>query len=325
MNNRRRMLLCAALAAVPGMYMSGLRAQGYPKKSLTLVVPFAPGGNIDVVARTLSVPLSKALGQTVVVDNRAGAGGGIGTAQVARAEADGYTLLIATPSQIATLPQMFSAPYDMQSFAPIGLATRTSMILVARADDARLKSFDDFLSLARSKPAAINAGHAGNGTPNHLALLQLEQASRSTFSSIAYKGSGPALVNLLGGQIDVVFDQVTSSMPYIKAGNFRALAVLGPRADPSLPGVPTLAELGLTPFDATTYAGLLAPAATTPDVIARLSQALNAALEDPHLIATLSNLGSYTARGDAAAFKALLDTEHTLSRTMVASGKLTTQ
>jgi len=323
MNTPRRTFLKLSLAAMPALQSMPAWARSFPSKPITLVVPFAPGGNIDVVGRSLSVPLSKLLGQIVVVENRAGAGGGIGTASVARAEPDGHTLLVATPAQVATLPQMFKTAYDVASFQPVGVATRTSMIVVARRDDARFKTFDDFLALARGKPGAINAGHAGNGTPNHLALLQLENAARCQFGAVAYKGSGPALVNLLGAQIDVVFDQVTSSMPHIKSGALRPLAILGPVADPTLPGVPTLAESNVGRFDATTYAGLLAPAGTPGAVIDILSQVLKKALADPQLNASLNALGSFTESGDAAALKTLLDTERALAMKLVAEGRLT--
>ncbi|GGX09586.1 lipoprotein [Pigmentiphaga litoralis] len=323
MNTPRRTFLKLSLAAMPALQSMPAWARSFPSKPITLVVPFAPGGNIDVVGRSLSVPLSKLLGQIVVVENRAGAGGGIGTASVARAEPDGHTLLVATPAQVATLPQMFKTAYDVASFQPVGVATRTSMIVVARRDDARFKSFDDLLALARGKPGAINAGHAGNGTPNHLALLQLENAAGCQFGAVAYKGSGPALVNLLGGQIDVVFDQVTSSMPHIKSGALRPLAILGSVADPTLPGVPTLAESNVGRFDATTYAGLLAPAGTPGAVIDVLSQALRKALADPQLNASLNALGSFTESGDAGALKTLLDTERALATRLVAEGRLT--
>lgn len=319
----RRNFFKLGLAAMPVLQSLPAWARTFPSKPITLVVPFAPGGNIDVVGRSLSIPLSRLLGQIVVVENRAGAGGGIGTASVARAEPDGHTLLVATPAQVATLPQMFKTAYDVASFQPVGLATRTSMIVVARRDDARFRNFDDFLALARARPGAINAGHAGNGTPNHLALLQLENAASCQFGAVAYKGSGPALVNLLGGQIDVVFDQVTSSMPHIKAGTLRPLAILGPTVDPTLPGVPTLAESNVGRFDATTYAGLLAPAGTPGAAMGILSQALKTALADPQLNTSLNGLGSFTESGEAGALKTLLDNERALAIKLVAEGRLT--
>jgi len=325
MHITRRQLLAMSLACAPAaIARHAMAQQGYPSRPVTIVAPFAPGGNIDVVARTLSIPLGKTLGQSVVVDNRPGAGGAIGTAMVARAEPDGYNLLIAVPSQLSTLPHLFKTPYRMDSFVPIGLTARTTMILVARKNDARFATFEKFVELARSAPGALSAGHAGPGTPNHMALLRMEDAVRGSFNAIAYKGSGPALTNLLGGQIDLVFDQIVSSMPYLKSGDLQALAVLSTAPDPALPGVPLLAERGLPGFDATTYTGLLAPAGTPPEVVATVASALDRSLDDKTLVETLGAVGSYTMHGDGQAFTRLLEEESQLAAKFVAEGRLVT-
>ncbi|RYF70265.1 MAG: tripartite tricarboxylate transporter substrate binding protein, partial [Comamonadaceae bacterium] len=185
------------------------QAQAYPRRPVTLLVPFAPGGNIDVLARSLSIPMGKLLGQSVVVDNRAGGGGAVGTAIAAKAEADGYTVLVTTPGQLATLPRMIKTTYSSASVVPVGVASRTAMVVVARANDARFREFEQVIAMVRDKPGTLSGGHAGAGTINHLALLQLEAACGGKINPVAYRGSAPALVDLLGGQVDVVFDQIT--------------------------------------------------------------------------------------------------------------------
>jgi len=306
----------AALGTAPAF------GQGALSRPVSLIAPFAPGGNIDVVARTLSVPLAKLLKQTVVVENRAGAGGAIGTRTVARADPDGHTLLIASTSQLSTLPHMLNAGYTLESFQPVGMVTRTSMILVVRADDPRLRTFDDFLKLARTQPEAVSTGHAGAGTANHLAMVQLEDAAGAKFNSIAYRGSSPALQGLLGGQIDAVFDQITSSMPYLKAGTLRALAVLGPEDEPTLPGVPAMPKLGIAPFDGTTYVGMIAPAGTPEPTASMLAAALQGALQDARLKETLGQLGGIVSPAPGAEFQRLLQAEDQLARKLARQGRL---
>lgn len=227
----------AALAAASAA--SAVQARAFPAKPLTLVVPFAPGGNVDIVARTLGIPLARHAGQSVIVDNRAGGGGAVGSGWVARAEPDGHTLLVATPGQLGTLPEMIKLPYRADSFAPIAVVSRTPVVVVVRANDARFKTAADFIKAMKARDGSVTVGHAGPGSPNHLAVLQLEDAVKVRVNPVPYKGSGPALVDLIGGQIDAVVDQITSSTPHIKSGALRALFVLGPRAGAGWPMCPT--------------------------------------------------------------------------------------
>lgn len=319
---QRRTLLTWGTASSIACLHPQLHAQTFPDRTLTLVVPFPPGGNNDVVARTIAEPLSKALGQTVIVENRAGGGGAVGTTYVAGAKPDGLTLLVAPPGQIATLPHMIKAGYKLDSFKPVGFANRTSMVLVARKKDTRFKSLEEFIKLARSRPGTLNVGHGGPGTPNHLAVLQLEEAANCSFGIISYRGSAPMLQDLLGGQIDAVMDQVTSSKPHFDAGTLYPLAVLGTSPDAGMPNVPTLGQIGLKEFDSTTYVGLLAPSGTPDANIAILSAALKKAVENPAVMATFSKFGSAAYAGDVKEFRANLSREDALAADLVKAGKL---
>lgn len=322
--NRREFISAAssvlAVAALPAL----AQQKAFPTKPITIVVPFAPGGNIDTLARTLSVPLSKELGQSVLVDNRAGGGGAIGTTAVARAAPDGHTLLLTTTGQFATLPQMLRTTYKASDLEPICIASKTPMLLVAKKNDTRFKNFAEFIKFAKSSSKPVSAGHAGPGTINHLALLQLENAIGASINAIAYRGSGPALIDLLSGQIDVVLDQVTSSMPHIKAGTLEALAIMAPEPDPALPGVPSLKQAGLKPFDATTYLALLAPARTSANAISTLLPALKKSIADPNLEKTLKDLGSAPYFAEASVFRNLVKTEEALSAQLIRDGRLKT-
>lgn len=319
----RRMFMAHGAAAAAALAVNpAARAQGFPAKPVTLIVPFPPGGNIDIVGRALAVPLAKVLKQSVIVDNRAGGGGAVGAMAVARAAPDGYTLMVGTPGQIVTVPAMIKTSYSVANFRPVGMASRTSVVIVARKANPQLKSFNDLVALARSKPGQISAGHAGPGTPNHLALLQLENLLKLSFNIVPYRGSGPALVDVLGGQIDVCCDQLSSSMPHIKSGALQALVVLGPQPDPALPGVPTLEQLGLGGFDATTYTGVFAPSQVPANVMATLTAAVEGAAQDPHFAATLRELGSIAAAGSPDAFSQIVNAEAKLAAQMVKEGRL---
>ena len=323
MNIHRRQILNFGAAAAAGSVLGAPAwAQGFPSKPLTLVVPFAPGGNTDIVARTVAVALGKVLGQSVVVDNRAGAGGSIGAMQVARAAPDGYTLLLCGAGVVVTVPEMVKTSYSRSSFAPLGLVNKSSMVLLARKNETRFRNFKEFAAYARSGEGKLTAAHSGPGTPNHLALLQLENLLKTKFTIVSYKGSGPALVDLIGGQVDVHFDQVTSSLQHIKGGSLQALAVLGPAQDPSLPGVQTVAELGFGEIDGTTYVGVLAPSGTPREVHDKLAAALAQAVKDPQTVNSARELGSVALSSTPQEFARILDAEYALATQATKDGRL---
>jgi len=319
---RRQILTLGALAAAGSALSASAWAQGFPSKPVTLVVPFAPGGNTDIVARTVAVALGKVLGQSVVVDNRAGAGGSIGASQVARAAPDGYTLLLCGAGVIVTVPEMVKTSYSRTNFAPLGLVNKSSMVLLSRKNETRFRNFKELAAYARSGEGKLTAAHSGPGTPNHLALLQLESLLKTKFTIVSYKGSGPALVDLIGGQIDVHFDQVPSALPHLKGGNLQALAVLGPTQDPLLPGVQTVAELGFGTIDGTTYVGVLAPSGLPKDVQDKLVSALAQAVKDPQTVNSARELGSVALSSTPQEFAQILEAEYTLAAQATKDGRL---
>jgi tripartite-type tricarboxylate transporter receptor subunit TctC len=317
MNITRRSAIVAGASLVAGASWS----QALPNKPITLVVPFAPGGNADIVARSIALPYGKLLGQSVVVDNRGGGGGAIGTAIVSKAPSDGATLLAATPGQLGTLPHMFKTPYKLEDFVPIGVLSKTSIAVVVRKGDARFKTVEEFIAFARGNPGKLNVGHAGPGSPNHLAMLQFENAANCRFTPVAYKGSGPALIDMLAGTIDVMFDQVSSSLPHLKSGTLTTLVVLGPTRDAAVPDTRSLKEAGLPEFDASTYIGLLAPRGVAASVAA-LTEAAQKVASDPAFDRGLKAIGSSAHYEDPKRFAQILKADEALAVSLVKQGRL---
>jgi tripartite-type tricarboxylate transporter receptor subunit TctC len=318
---QRRQLLSGAAALAAASLALPARAQKFPTKPITLVVPFAPGGNLDVVARTLAQSLQAVLGQTVIVDNRAGAGGAIGASYVARAPADGHTLLVSTPNALVVLPLIAKPGYQLSNFAPIGLAATTPLLIVVRGK-GKYQDIASLLAEVRAKPGQITAGHSGPGTTNHVALLQLEQAGNLSINAVPYKGSAPALTDLIGGQLDMVVDQLTSSSSFIQSGALRALAVMSRERDPALPNVMTLREAGFPNFDATTATGLLAPAGTPPEIINTLNAAMRKALDDEQVKKRLIAVGSPGHASSPQEWADTLKREDANAQALAKAGKL---
>jgi tripartite-type tricarboxylate transporter receptor subunit TctC len=318
-----RSMISTALLALPGL-MPGMlvHAQAYPSKPVHIVVPFAPGGNLDVTARLIAESMAKQLGQPFVVENRAGAGGALGSEAVAKAPPDGYMLVAGTTATSIVSPLLIpNAPYQLASFAPVGMMAVTPLVLEVPAASPHA-DFKAFLAYAKANPGKVTIGHSGNGTTNHIAILQLQEAMKVEFNIVPYKGSGPALVDLIGGQIDSMIDQSSSSLPQIQGGKLRALALCTRARIPDLPNVPTLTELGLKDFEAVTPSGLLAPAKTSPEVVKTLNAALNKALADPAIARRLAELGSQVRPMDAAQYTAFLKDEERKLKALVASGVL---
>jgi tripartite-type tricarboxylate transporter receptor subunit TctC len=300
-----------------------VNAQTYPNKTITLVVPFAPGGNIDVIARSIAPSLAKATGQSVVVENKAGAGGAIGSTYVARSEPDGHTLLVATTNTISVLPYMLkNPPYKLESFEPVGLAAVSPLVLVVRKDDKRFPDAKSVLQAAKNAPGKVSVGHAGQGTSNHIAILRMEDATKANFNIIPYKGSAPALTDLMGGQIDFVVDQITSSKPFVDSGSLRILAVLSKVRDPGLPDSPTLREAMGVDLDASTTAGILAPLGTPPNVVKSLNTSLRKAIDDSGVRGRLSVLGSSDRSSTTQEWAAMLNQESNNSQALIQAGKI---
>ena len=282
---------------------AGAQAQNYPAKTIRIVVPFAPGGNVDINARAVAPGLTELLGQPVVVDNRAGAGGMIGGEIVAKAAPDGYTIGMASNSVYSVAPNVFAKPlyHPLRDYAAISGISNVPFVLVIHPS-VPAKTFKEFVALVKTKPGQMTMATAGTGTSNHLVgeLTQMNAGIRMT--GVPYKGSGPALIDLLGGQVDSHIDQLTASMGYVRSGKIRALAVTTDKRAPLLPDVPTLAEQGLKGFDATTITGLLAPAATPKDIIDRLHSAVVKVTAQQTLRDRFAALGATTLGNSPAEF-----------------------
>jgi tripartite-type tricarboxylate transporter receptor subunit TctC len=308
----------AVLVAV----LAGAVAEGYPTKPVKIVVPFASGGNLDVTARLIAESMAKQLGQAFIVENRPGAGGVLGSEMVAKSPADGYTLVAGTTATTVVSPLLVSnPPYRLDSFSPVGLMAVTPLVLEVPASSPHA-DFKSFLAAVKSNPGKITIGHSGNGTTNHIAIVLLQYALKLDLVIIPYKGSGPALIDLVGGHLDSMVDQTSSSLPQIRAGKARPLAVLGRSRIADLADVPTLAEQGVNDFDVVTPSGLLAPAGTPPGVVKTLNTALNKALADPAIQKKLGELGSEIRPVTPEQFDRFLRGEEARLKALVKAGVL---
>lgn len=279
---RRRLLgwaLCTS--ACMGAGLPAQAADAYPDRPVKLVVPYTTGGATDVIGRVLGQRLSMALGQPVVVENRAGAAGNLGAAAVAKEKPDGYTLLMGalTSHSISSVLFGAKAQFDMEkSFAPISIVGRVPLVITV-GPSTQATTLAEFIAQAKSRPGALNYGSSGNGSPQHLAGELFQRQAGVKITHVPYKGSSPALNDLMGGQLDVVIDTMPATQAFIKGGRLRALATTTPQRVAGLLDVPTTAEAGLKGFEVTSMFGILAPAGTPVPVIARLNAALKGILE----------------------------------------------
>ncbi|MGE4241700.1 Bug family tripartite tricarboxylate transporter substrate binding protein [Ramlibacter sp.] len=284
--------LLAASAVVLGLGLSpAAHAQVPADKPIRLVVPYAPGGNVDSAARIIAPGLSQALRRTVVVENRAGAGGMIAGEAVAKSTPDGTTLLVSSNGPVLHSPLIYGKPvYDWKKdFVPVGSVSFTPMVLLA-GRSVKEPTLKDVIAASRSRK--ISLATPGAGSTNHLAaeLLQMDQAV--AFNLVHYKGTAPANVDLLGGHVDLSFDQISVAMPHVKQGTLRALAVTTPKRVPQWPDVPTFEEAGIKGFDVATFVGVFAPAGTPPDTVRQISEALAGVLRDKAVVEKFDVLGA---------------------------------
>lgn len=300
-------LFISLLAAALMLPVPMAQAQGFPTKPLTLVVPFPAGGPTDAMARVLALKLGERLGQQVVVDNRAGAGGGIAAEQVARAPADGHTLFFGTTGTMAINPSLYTKlRYDpIKDFAPVSLMATTMNVLVVHPG-VPAKSLPDLLMLAKAKPGDLTYASAGNGSSNHLSGELLKSSSGIQITHVPYKGSAPAQVDLLGGRITMMFDTVAQQTQNIAAGKVTALAVTGPKRSPLLPDVPTAQEAGLKDFDVTIWFGVLAPAGTPSALIDRLNREIVAVMSSDEMKKRMLQDGAEARPTTPAEFASLI-------------------
>lgn len=290
---RRRTALTLALAAAASLTGAATaHAQSWPTKPVSLVVPFPPGGTTDVLARALGERLSKTLGQPVVVENRPGAGATLGADLVAKARPDGYTLLMGAVHHTIATSVYRKLPYDFQKdFAPVTTVAVVPNVLVINAATPA-KTLTELVASVKSQPGKLAYGSNGNGTAQHLIGTQFQVMTGTELIHVPYKGSGPLTTDLLGGQIMLSFDTVTPVLPHIRSGKLRALAVTTGKRSSALPEVPTLGESGLKGFDIGTWFGVLAPAATPKEVVARLNDEIVKVIQSPDFRKRMEEIGA---------------------------------
>ena len=308
---RRAMLAAIAASALPARAQSG-----WPNKPVRIVVPFAAGGTTDILARALAPELSKAFGQQFIVDNRAGAGGNVGAELVAKSPADGYTLLMGTVGTHGINRALYEKlPYDpIKEFAPVTLVAGVPNVMIMQTEKAQklgINTVADFIRHAKANPGKLNMASSGNGTSIHLAGELFKSMTGTFLVHFPYRGSAPALLDMVGGTMDVMFDNLPSALPHIRAGKLKALAVTSRQRSSALPDVPTVEEAGgLKGFDATSWFGLLAPAGTPPDIVNRIQQEVAKALGTPAMKEKLLAQGAIPSGNTPAEFARHIDAEH---------------
>lgn len=297
----------AALSTVLASLAARTFAADYPARPIRLVVPYAPGGGADGVARIVARRVSETIGQSIVIDNKGGAGSILGTDIVAKAEPDGYTLLLGQSGPIAINPAIYkSLPYDpVKDFAPITMTTAYPYILVVNPE-LPAKTLQDLVALAKSKPGALNYGSTGVGAANHLVAELFNGKAGLRMTHIPYRGTALAVADLISGQLSMVFGDPISVLAHIKFGKLRALAVTSQQRSPVAPDVPTIAESGFAGFDAIAWHGILAPARTPPAIVQKLNEEIARALQDPPTKELLVNQAMQTVGSSSADFAAFI-------------------
>lgn len=314
-------LAALALASVAG---AG-HAQAWPSKPVSLVVPFPAGGTTDVLARALAERLSPAIGQPVIVENKPGAGATIGADYVAKAKADGHTLLIGAVHHTIASSVYKKLPYDFQKgFEPVTVIAMVPNVLVVNARTPA-KNVNELVALIKAKPAEASYGSNGNGTAQHLIGTQFQQQTGTRLQHIPYKGSGPLATDLLGGQILMSFDTITPVLPHIKAGKLRPLAVTTAKRSPALPDVPTLQEAGLKDFDIGTWFGVLAPVGTPKPVLDRLSAEATKIIQSPDFRKRMDDIGAQPVGNSPAEMAAQIRSETDKFSLLVKAGNVTVE
>jgi tripartite-type tricarboxylate transporter receptor subunit TctC len=290
----RRGLFALALSLAAGFASSAALAQAnYPSRPVKIIVPFAAGGTTDIFARLIGERLSQQLGQQFVIENRGGAGGNPGTDAVAKAEPDGYTLVMGTVGTHAINASLYTRmPYDpLTDFAPIAYAAGVPNLMVVNPKTVKATTVQDFIAEAKASQRKFNMASSGNGTSIHLSGELFKQSTGVEMPHVPYRGSGPAINDLIGGQVDVMFDNLPSSIEHAKAGSLRALAVTSAKRSPAMPDIPTLAESGLPGFEASSWFALFAPKGTPAEITTKLNQEVRKALDTPELQKRFADLG----------------------------------
>jgi tripartite-type tricarboxylate transporter receptor subunit TctC len=312
-------LAAAALASASVM------AQDWPNKPVKMIVPFPPGGGTDTVARPLAAKLSQVLGQQIVIDNRGGAGGTIGAAVVAKAPPDGYTVLLYSVHGAVAVSAYKGLPYDLErDLVPVTTAAIFPDVLVA-ASRVPAKNLPELLAYAKANDGKINCGSAGNGTSRHLSCEMLNLAGGIKATHVPYKGTGPAMTALLGGEIDYLFEALGSASSFIRAGSVRPIAVTSAKRSPSFPEIPTAIESGLPGFEITSWYGLWVPAGTPPAIVLKLQAAVVKVFEDPQMRETWFKLGAEPGGSTPEEFRDLVSRDVAKWAKIVRDAKVTVE
>jgi tripartite-type tricarboxylate transporter receptor subunit TctC len=288
----------------------GAAAQNYPNKPIRLVVPFTPAGAVDIASRAIAIELPKQLGQPVTVENKPGAGGNLGAAEVARAAPDGYTLLMTTSGIQAINPALYARmPFDPnKDLVPVAALVSLNNVLVLHPS-VPANSVKDVIALAKKEPGRLTYASSGNGTSIHMSGAMFTQLTGTDILHIPYKGSGPAVTDLLAGQVNMMFDNIPSSLPHIKSGKLHAIATTGAKRDPALPDLPTIAEAGVRGYESGVWFGIAAPAGTPKEIINKLNAAVVQGARSPEFSKRMKDLGYNLIPGSAGEMAAMLKAE----------------
>ena len=298
-------------------------AQSFPQKPIRLIVPFTPGGSTDILARSIGTELTKAWGQSVVIENIAGAGGSIGADKAAKSPADGYTLLMGHIGTLAVNPSLYpKLPYNpLKDFAPVAWVARVPNVLVVNTS-VPAKNVQELVALAKSKPGQLSYGSGGNGSAANLATEYFKMQTQTAIVHIPYRGTAPAVTDLMGGQIQMLFTGAPAVMGQVKNGQLRALAVSSPKRLEALPDLPTVAEAGYKNFEADQWYGVVAPAGTPRDIVLKLNQQINIALNSPELKKRLNTEGAVATPETPEVFGKLIAQEIERWRPVITSGRV---
>ncbi len=301
-------------------------AQAWPTKPVTMVVVFAPGGTVDIVGRTLANKLSQQLGQTVIVDNKVGAGGVIGAAAVANARPDGYTFLMLVSSHAVGETLYPKRGYDLgRNFAPSTLIGTSPYWLLVSPDKMPVTTVQQLVTMARAEPGKLTYASGGSGGITHLAAEMMKAQAKLDVTHIPFKGNAPALTEVMAGRVDMIFDQPASSIGYVKAGKLKALAVTSPARLAAFPDVPTMSESGFPGFEATAWFGAAFPAGTPPEIVTKMSQEIAKALASPEVKEKLESAGVTPASSAPADFGKFIKTEIERWNKVIADAKITAE
>ena len=308
--SRRRLLTAGVAALVPGLQPRQALAQpAWPTRPIRLIAPFAAGGGADLIARTVATRLGARLGQTIIVDNRTGAGGVIATDTVAKATPDGHTLLFTTNSQVTSIPTTRQLPYNLlRDLVPVGQVGVTQTLVVV-AKDSPLRDFREFIEAARAKPHGVSYGSAGVASYSHLAMALIGNEARVQLLHVPYKGSAPALADLMGGVINAVLISVASGRALLESGRIRGIVTTGGRRSPFLPDLPSMTEVGLPGAQSELWWGLMGPAGMPRAVVTRLNQELQGILAEPAMHEVLAREAASPTPGTPEVFGRVIATE----------------